>query len=167
MQQIEISGNPPFTLFADHTDCHANILPGTGSPDCHANILPGAGSPDCHANILPGTGSPRHNRKGRLGVKPQVTYFQAMDTKTTKFNQKQTNILVLHLIFHRLAVVYLSLCNLKREITPTIRMLGFVLINRVLFNLLFVWILLNIHKLMGPDLAFWRVVVLTSHEINI
>ena len=69
MQQIE-SGNPPFTLFADHTDFHANILPGTGSPDCHAKSLPG-------------TGSPRHNRKGRLGVKPQVTYLQAMDTKTT------------------------------------------------------------------------------------
>ena len=46
----------------------------------------------------------------------------------------------IHLIFHRLIVFVLWS---EREITAKIRMLSFVLLNRVLCNLLCVWILLS------------------------
>ena len=48
--------------------------------------------------------------------------------------RKQRSVLVLHLIFRRLAVAYVLYCNLKRGITPKIRMLCFVLANSVLFK---------------------------------
>ena len=48
---------------------------------------------------------------------------------------------ILHLVFHRLTVVKVLFCSLKKGITRKIRMLCFVLINNVLFNLLCVWIL--------------------------
>ena len=62
-----------------------------------------------------------------------------LDTKTTQLNQMQISIL--HLVFHRLTVVKVLFCSLKKGITRKIRMLCFVLINNVLFNLLCVWIL--------------------------
>ena len=40
------------------------------------------------------------------------------------------------IVFHPLTVVYLSFCSLIKAITPVIRMLCFVLINSILFNLL-------------------------------
>ena len=44
------------------------------------------------------------------------------------------------IVFHCLTVVSVSLCSLIKAITPKIRVLCFVLINSVLFNLLYAWI---------------------------
>jgi len=49
---------------------------------------------------------------------------------------------VLHLLLHHLSVVEVLFCSLKKGITPKIRLLCFVMINSVLLNLLYVWILL-------------------------
>ena len=58
----------------------------------------------------------------------------------------EINGLALHLSFHRFSQFncYVSFCSLIKGITPRIRMLCFVLINNVIFNLLCVWISLNI-----------------------
>ena len=61
------------------------------------------------------------------------TVFQALDKAKTGF--------ALHLSFHRL-----SSYSLMKGITPKIRMLGFVLINSVLLNLLCVWKLYSFYK---------------------
>ena len=58
---------------------------------------------------------------------------------TKQLNQKQIS--VLHLIFHRLTVVLVLICSLKKELTPKIRMMCFVIINSVLSYFLCVWIL--------------------------
>ena len=43
--------------------------------------------------------------------------------KATQLISKQVIVLVLHLIFHRLTVVKVSFCSLKKGITPKIYML--------------------------------------------
>ena len=49
---------------------------------------------------------------------------------TKQLNQKQIS--VLRLIFHRLTVVLVLICSLKKELNPSIRMMCFVIINSVL-----------------------------------
>ena len=75
-----------------------------------------------------------------IAAKKYNKCFQALDTKTTNCTL-QINVLVLHLTFHHLTVVKVSFCNLMKGITPKICMLCFVLINSVLFNLLYVSII--------------------------
>ena len=53
----------------------------------------------------------------------------------------QKQISILPLIFNRLTVVEVLFCSLKRRINPKIRMLCFVIMYSLLFNLLCVWIL--------------------------
>ena len=56
--------------------------------------------------------------------------------------QPKSDILAPHQIFHRLTVVQVSFCSLIKRITLKIRVLCFLLINSVLFNILCVWVLL-------------------------
>ena len=53
------------------------------------------------------------------------------------FNQKHKY--TLHLILHCLTVVYVLFRSLKKELTPKIRMLCFVITNSVLYHILCVW----------------------------
>ena len=45
--------------------------------------------------------------------------------------------------FHRFTLVQVLICSLKKGLTPKIRTLCFVLINRILFNLLYVGIFIH------------------------
>ena len=63
----------------------------------------------------------------------RTTFFQAL-------MQKQTSVLILHLIFHCVTDVYVPFCGLIKGITSKICMLCFVLINSVLLIIIIMYI---------------------------
>ena len=69
-----------------------------------------------------------------------VCFHTSQCENTNQYNKQvnQKQISILHLIFHRLTVVYVLLCSLKEGIAPKIRMLCSVKINSVSLNLLYV-----------------------------
>ena len=69
-----------------------------------------------------------------------VCFHTSHCENTSQYNKQvnQKQISILHLIFHRLTVVYVLLCSLKEGIAPKIRKLCSVKINSVSLNLLYV-----------------------------
>ena len=76
-------------------------------------------------------------RKGHANINPSTAYENNIaQPKADKCPSSTSH-------FHRLTVVQASFCSLIKGITPKIRMFYLVLINRVLFNHLCVWILIE------------------------